>query len=236
MPHALRRCVTGTCALLALVGCSVARADVTFSDTEFPISNWGFETVTSGTGGTSIPAQVAGGNPGNARQITNNVNANGGTVFGVSRYGTTNATRYDPSTQGAISSIDYSIDARWLSGIGGQGHSIMLGIKQNVTVYYAHIEITGSDGLWHTFGTTGLTAADFTNLTAGAPIDFSAAGAPLRVGFIVGNSAPNISYTNVVLYDNFTAVVHNVPTPGGIALVGVGVLVAMRRRRDPAAA
>lgn len=221
------------CSALALLAASSpARGDVAFVDTEFSNTTWGFETATAGPGGTSVPSQVGGGNPGFARQVVNTVNSGGGaTIFGFSRYGATTATRYDPVAQGAILSIDWSIDSRWLSGIGGQGRSIMLGAKQGSILYFADYDITSSDGLWHPRGAFNLAAPDFQPLFAGPAIDFSAAGAPLRFGFIVGNSG-DTPYSNTAVYDNFSLTIHNLPAPpiGGTA-AGLAVLAGTRRRR-----
>jgi len=221
------------CGVVVLsAGSTVAGAAVTFSDTEFAVADWGFETIVSGPGGTSVPSQVTGGNPGFARQLVNTVNAGGGaTIFGLSRYGTTNGTRYVPATDGAIASVDWSIDSRWLSGLGGQGQSITLGAKQGQVVYYADYDITGSSGAWTGHGALSLVAGDFQPRSAGAPIDFSATGAPLRFGFIVGNSGDG-AYDNTVVYDNFSVTIRNIPGPGGVAMgaVGVGLLMGRRRR------
>lgn len=207
-----------------------AAADVTFTDTEFTASNWGFETAILGAGGTSTPSQVAGGNPGNARQLTNVVNG-GGTIFGFSRFGTTTSTRYDPASQGAILSVDWSIDSRWLSGIGGQGQLIALGIKQGTVTYIADSDITGSSGNWITHGAITLTAADFQPLTSGPVIDFSATAAPLRFGFIVGNSSTGAGYGNTVMYDNFGVTVHSVPASMSACAAAMGLAAGLRRRR-----
>lgn len=225
----MRLSIWALCAI-RLACASVATADVTFSDTEFNNGDWGFETATIAPGGSSAGTQTGGGNPGNARQLTNSVNS-GGTVFGFSRYGTTLGTRYELNTQGAIASVDWTIDSRWLSGIGGQGHSIGLGVKQGTVVYIADFEITGSSGNWNTHGGIGLTAADFSPLIAGPAIDFSSTGAPLRFGFIVGNSSTGGAYTNAVLYDNFSFTVHSVPAPGAGGLAVLAAVAGLRRRR-----
>lgn len=207
----------------------VAGADVVFSDADFNPANWGFETVMLGPGGTSAASQVAGGNPGTARRVRNDVNA-GGTIYGFSRYGTTTGTRYDPATQGEIASLDFSIDFRFIDGAGGDGHAIMLGAKQGTFVYAAAMSITGSSGAWGTWSATGLTAADFVSLNGGPVIDLTPTGGFIRFGFIAGNSAPGDAYFNRVDYDNFLVRVRQVPSPGPAALLCIG-LGAMRRRR-----
>jgi hypothetical protein len=224
------RSVVGLAAAMLL--CGGAKADITFSDTEFATANWGFETITGGTGGTATPSQVSGGNPGFARQVITSVNASGGIVYGLSRFGTSTATRYDPAVSGAIGTVDFSIDAKWISGDGLFGQSIGIGAKQGSVAYYAALDVTGVTGLWGTHASLGLTAADFVAMTAGGPIDFSATGAPVRFGFVVANSAPGPASVNTAAYDNFQVVVHSVPAPASVGMAGmVGVVAGVRRRR-----
>lgn len=223
------RVFSGVCVVALLLSGS-AGADVVYSDGEFVPSTWGFETVGLGTGGTSAAAQVGGGNPGNARRLTNSVNA-GGTIYGFSRYGTTQAVgRYDPAVEGAIASVDWSLQSLFVSGADAGGQAVMLGAKQGSIVYAADLGQTGSGAGWVMHGGVGLTAADFQPLNGGTPINFSASGAPLRFGFIVGNSGAE-SFTSVVLYDNFSVTLRAVPTPGVAGLAGAAVFGLSRGRR-----
>ncbi|GJQ28975.1 MAG: hypothetical protein HBSAPP03_08590 [Phycisphaerae bacterium] len=223
--------ILGYSIVAVMLASGSAGAAVTYTDGTFTPSNWGFELVTLAAGGTSSATQVAGGNPGMARQLTNSVNG-GGTVWGVSRYGTTNATRYEPMTTGAILSVDFAIDYRFVQGAGGDGHALVLAAKQGTAVFGAAYTVTGSSGAWGTYAITGVTAADFTRLDGAAGgIDFSATGAPIRFGFAVGNSSTGTPYSNTVMYDNFEVVVHNVPAPGVGLLAGAGLLTLARRRR-----
>lgn len=217
---------------VALVA-SFASADVTYSDGTFQNSNWGFETVVIGGGSSTASASqsAATGNPGSARRV-NHSTILGETLYTFSRFGTTVATRYEPATQGAILSLDWSIDARWVSGsFAGAGQAIMLGAKQGQTVFYADYDITGSSGAWVTNSATGLTAASFLPLTGSAVLDLSASGAPIRFGFVTGNSASGLSYTNTVDYDNFNLVVRTVPSVGVLPTLAMAGLAAARRRR-----
>lgn len=208
-----------------------ALGDVVFSDANFNPGNWGFETIQTGNGGTSVASQVATGNPGTARELANSVNAGPAGVFGFSRYGTNIATRYDPATQGAIASVDFGIDYRFVSGVGGQGHGLQLGAKQGSFVYAAAYTVTGSSGVWGSYSALNILDTDFTPLNGGPAIDFSSSGAFIRFGFIVSNSTIGGPYSNTVDYDNFAVTVHQVPAPAaGLALFGLAGVAARRRR------
>jgi hypothetical protein len=219
-------------ATIAAVGAGggLAHADVTYTDGTFNPSVWGFEVV---GGGSSTPSQVAsGGNPGAYRQINQSVPANTGWFYGFSRYGTNTATRYDPATQGAISSVDFSIDGRLISTVGGQIPGVGMGIKQGSLVYVQTAFANLGNASWGTVASTGLTPADFMCVNGSGTVDFSASGGPLRFGFVTINASFSAQPTGGVSeYDNYNVVVHQVPAPGAIALVGVGMLAASRRRR-----
>lgn len=232
------RSAAAACLSLAFVmGTQPALADVTYSDGDFAASNWGFEVTLSSSGGTSVPTQVAGGNPGTARQITNTIGAGDvpGMVLGFSRYGTTQSVgRYDPAVLGAILSVDWAIQSRYISGQSagsdGQGQTIRLGAKQGSVLYAAAVEFTGISGAWTNHGSLSLTASDFEQITPGPAIDFSATGGPLRFGFIAGTSGEPSSFETAA-YDNFSVTIHNIPAPATAGVILSGGCWAARRRR-----
>ncbi len=223
-------------AVSACVACgSIARADVTLQDGTFTNSNWVLEVVQIGSQtGIATAGQSPTGNPGTARNVSHTLgNLPGDQITTLSRYGTTQATRYDPVTQGAIASVDWTIDARFVGGsTAGGGQAIMLGLKQGVIIYYADYDLTGFSGAWNTFSATGLTSTSFSRIdgAAGTP-DFSSSGAPIRFGFITSNGTSFGTYSTSVDYDNFSVNIVQVPASGAIALAGVGLLGAARRRR-----
>lgn len=214
---------------LACLG-SEARADVTYSDGAFVTSTWGFEIV--GTG-TSVPSQVvSGGNPGSYRQINQTVAQNSGWFYAFSRYGTSLATRYEPATQGAIQSVDFSIQAQTISVQGGQIPGLAWGIKQGSFVYVQTAFQNLSGPAWANFSSAALTPADFFCANGAGTLDFSASGAPIRFGFVTMNASFSAVTTGSVSeYDNFSVTVHQVPAPAGAALLGALGLLAGRRRR-----
>lgn len=223
--------LAATVAALSGVTAAPALADVVFADTEFSDSVWVLETVQLNAGGSASAAQSLGtGNPGNARRVTLSPNS-GGTIWGFSRYGNTGATRYVPSTDGAIASIAFTFDARLVDGFG-QGQAVAISLKQGQITFGASFDITGSGGAWQTFASASLNAADFSRLDgqSGTP-NFSASGAPIRFGIASGNSSTSGTYTTIADYDNFSVTVRQVPTPASGALLVIGGLVAIRRRR-----
>lgn len=209
-----------------------AGADVVFSDADFAPSNWGFEVVQTGSGGISAASQILGeGNPAPARRARNTMNVGIGSVYGFSRFGTTNASRYEPATSGAIASIDFSIQHRFSAGLGQTGHALYVGAKQGQTVFVAGLINTGSSTSWTTRQLVGLTASDFASLTGGQTIDFSAGGAPLRFGFVVGSTSAGVGFFDEVDYDNFMVRVVQVPAPSAGCVLAAWAVLATRRRR-----
>lgn len=227
---------TLSAAALALTFAAASHADVILSDGTFSSGNWGLETFTAnGSGGSVIASQLTnGGNPGQARSVTNTTGSGpNNTIYGLHRFGTTTTTRYEPGTQGAIASVNFSIDFAFISGAGGQGHGLMLGAKQGTIVFGAAATVTGSSSAWSNYNVTGLTAADFTAVSGSGNIDFTASGAPIRFGFITSNSngSGGTSYFNQIAYDNFNVRIIQVPTPGIAPLTGLAAVALTKRRR-----
>lgn len=191
--------------ILVLAASTCASAMVTYQDGTFSNSSWVIETFTLGAGGSGSGVQVSGvGIPGEARRVTSSVaGSSGSSIIQFHRYGTTQATRYDPAALGEIGSIDFDIDARMVSGFG-QGQAVSIALKQGQVVYVGPGMITGSSGLWVHRSLRNLNAADFTRVDGqpGSP-DFSVAGEPIRFGFFTSNTSTGGAYTIVADYDNF---------------------------------
>lgn len=205
-----------------------ALGQVTISDGTFSDPAWIIETV--GTGSVS-GAQVSGGLPGTARQVDNMLGAGSGALIrGLHRYGTTQATTYEPLSQGAITSLQFSLNYLPLSGpTGGQGVAIAL--KQGQTIYFSSPIAVGNGSTWMTYAGE-VTAASFQRMDgqAGAP-NFSSTGARIRFGFMTYNSASGAgtAFTTSAMYDNFSVTV--VPGPASAGMLGALGLFASRRRR-----
>lgn len=183
-------------------------ADATFND-----PNWTTTLFTTGAGGTNTSVQDAGiGNPIPGRSVTHQMAAGTGTVIVFHEYiagGT-----IDPSDR-AIASITYSIDCRYISGVGGNGQQVGVAIEQGGIVYQAGNQSTGSTGAFVSRGAT-VVAADFSRADGmpGTP-DFSTSGAPISVGFRTSNNTSGTgTFNQRVVYDNFSVVATTIePTP-----------------------
>ena len=210
-------------ALLAIASTAVANPahfhDDTFVDADWTVFMASFEVsgVTAIPGGTATGAQQAtggsaltpGGNPA-FRLITHVVPAAPSpTTFGAtwSAHFHTGFV-YDPSTAGPIATIDYAEDARAVSG-SNLGQSAGLALRQGGDVFVAQIGTTGDPAWTHKEG-LGLTPSRFGLMTVngfpgGKRPDFSAAGGPIEVGFVRGNStgAGGASYTIAAAIDNW---------------------------------
>ena len=191
--------------LLVLIAATSASAIVTYQDGTFSNANWVIETTSIGGGGTGSGVQVSGvGTPGEARRVTSSVNAPAGSaILQFHRYGTSQATRYDPAVLGEIGDVSFDIDARMVSGFG-DGQGLTIALKQGQLVYAGPGMATGSSGVWVHRSLRGLSASDFTRIDGqpGEP-DFSATGLPIRFGFVTSHATTGGAYSIVVDYDNF---------------------------------
>jgi hypothetical protein len=220
---------------------SSAHAVVSFFDGVFNNSDWTLNTITnaSGTGSTVQALQfLTGGNPNEYRRIRNNLlvgSTGNGAVIGFHM----NVTAfYTPSSQGAITSINYSEDSINFVNQGGNGQGSGLAILQNGIYYRQQSPILvmpfATFSSWAPNAAPGLTATSFAEVTPAGIVnignnpDFSATGSIMQLGFWRGNSA-NQNFNTDCGIDNWH--VDIIPAPGATALLGLGGLVALRRRR-----
>lgn len=212
----------------------VAAADIVLSDTEFATANWGVESVNIGGGGTTTVSQVLNtGNPGALRRVDMTPGpATGDAIYTLHRYGTTMATRYDPTTQGAIQSLDFSIDFREAPAADASTEQkVFFGAKQGTIVFAGPgiQEFLNSSFLPVSF--SGLTASDFSAVGASGSFDLSAAGAPIRFGFITYVANSTGAFASRSDYDNFSVTIHQAPAPSSMLIAGLAGTLALRRRR-----
>lgn len=219
-------------AVLAL-GVGVTHADVVYSDGTFAPSNWGFEFQTLGAGGSATAVQMTvGGNPDFCRRVSLTLGAGDAPQIGaLSRFGTTQATRYEPAIQGAIESVSFSIDFRRVQASGTDGQFVQVALKQGTEIFAAAGAFTGGAEDWTSYSVVGLTAGAFLPLFGGQDRpDFSTSGQPIRFGFLARHTGGAAQSFTAVDYDNF--LVRVIPAPGLAVFAAAGGLAAARRRRQ----
>lgn len=221
------------------------QAAASFFDGVFNNSDWSLTVLTNatGTGSTAQGFQVlAGGNPNEYRRVRHQLVVTGQPFNGaVHSLHLNNNAFYTPSTQGAISYIDYkedSINFVPATVVPGNGQGSGLLILQSGKYYRQQnpllvMPYSGYSN-WTANPAPGLLAADFAEVTlagivnGGSNPDFSAAGSIMQLGFYRGNSG-NTGYNTDCGIDNWS--VNIVPEPATMGLVALGALAALKRRR-----
>jgi hypothetical protein len=104
---------------------------------------------------------------------------------------------YSPAQQGAITSIDFAVDGIQFVQADTSGGSVALALQQGGTRYYApHPQSPGGqlavpERSWTPKARSGLVQSDFRdNDLTGRPLDFSASGASITLGFVYWVSTP----------------------------------------------
>jgi hypothetical protein len=225
-------------AVIAAALATPANASVIILDQTFNSADWTVSIV-GGTGGaTQAVAQIAtGGNPGNYRQMAHNLPA----ASNITVWHTYNAVAYDPATQGAIASIDYSEDRIELSPpFAGAAIGGAFILQQGSGTWRANTNLAFSNTSWATVSLTGLVASNFIAAigTSGLP-DFSASGAPITFGIQRSNTNSNpisggVGFTTTNGLDNWRVTVNQavVSVPAAVYLFGsaLGLMGVMRRK------
>ena len=230
--------------LAALAGS--AQASTSFFDGVFNDSDWSLTVLTNatGTGSTAQANQIpAGGNLNEYRRIRHQLVVTGAPFNGaVHSLHLNNSAFYTPSTQGAISYIDYSEDSINFvpdTIVPGDGQATGLLILQNGKYYREQNPLMGIPyyagySSWKANVSQGLLAADFAEVSPAGVVliasnpDFSAAGSTMQLGFYRGNSG-NGGYSTDCGIDNWSVTI--VPEPASLGLLALGGLLALAQRR-----
>jgi hypothetical protein len=223
--------------VIVMASAACVQASVVYQDSTFNNADWGFEIVRIGgsDGAASSSQSSTVGNPGSSRKtsLTSGTVAGAGITYAVNRFGTTQATRYDPSVSGAIAAMNVSMQVRFDSpppSIFLVGVFAM--VKQDSRIYVADLGPIFSNVGWSTFSFPSLPLSAFSQISGPtAPVDFSASGAPLRAGYALFLSDASQARTGDVYVDNFQFEIVSVPAPSVAALAMVGVTSMCRRRR-----
>jgi hypothetical protein len=197
--------------VIILILCLVpaAGASITYSDGIFNNTDWTVTYFAVITGETASGEQITSdGNPQPCRRIDNYIITGGGLIGFHLKTGAT----YNPATQGAISSINYSEDNK---KVGTYVQAVGFALKQGDKYYYKSLGYTDIYS-WTARKLTGLRAADFDCYgNPGEHPDFSASGGEITFGFLRNNSAGAGSNKHVYgLIDNWQVTVYPViPLP-----------------------
>jgi len=189
----------------------VVKGSHTYKDGSFLDANWTSAYTSVGNGGEATATRVKkGGAPGAYRRVDD-------TVFDASFFYVfyaNNKANYNPATQGAITSINYSESNKLISGFG-QGQGTGPALIQNGTIYLATASaLITPQSTWKKSTLTHLTADNFAPVAdATAHPDFSQGAAPIQFGFYRGNSA-TFSYSISAAIDNWNLKVFTAKTKG----------------------
>ncbi len=222
---------------------------VTLTDGTFNDADW--ELTTDGSNITeSLAGQFpAGGNPGEFRRIRMNSCCTGVKLANAWNFNVADA--YDPGTQGAIETVDFSGESILLPGstLRGTATVVNMSLRQGGNLYIntSSINTNTSTTEWLPFELTDLSESDFglfffdslANSFIVLPTanpDFSASGAEIEFGFRLNRQFSSNFSLNFDVFtgiDNWEVEVNTaeIPEPGTIVLVlGGGALLLLTRR------
>jgi len=239
------RSLAGTLTGVLLLISGPAFANVAFFDGTFDLANYTASPVfTSSDIALSYDQCASCGNPGQGLQLiaSYSLDSSGDAAVGLA-----NTTfSYDPLTQGAILSINASVDKDLIDNYpfgGAFGNTFHPLIEQDGNFYIASIPGTGgtapgSTG-YNTISQSGLVATDFEeyDFTTGSFVAAfpNFAGDPMLFGLaqIFSSGTAYTVYTSEADYDNLElTIVNTVPEPASILLIGAALagLAGLRRR------
>lgn len=225
------------CSLFAFLGSiNIANAGILYADSTFKLSDYAINTFQSGGASISTSQTLTGGNPGAALQSIIDIPIPSGTFY-TSEYFINASFSYNPTSKGAIETIDFVGDAYFKMDpgpLGFRGISELLFQNDN---YYTHFISTAADnGVWQTGSTNGLFASDFNLITDLLEVrtdmnshpDFS--NGEILFGTIIstatiGNSAQSFdARVDNISYTVNTVQAQPVPEPESIALLCLGLI------------
>ncbi len=214
-------------------------ANVVFTDNTFNLANYTVQTFQSGGATINTSQTLLLGNPGSAVQALYDVPIHSSTFF-ISQYLINPSFSYNPSTQGAIQTIDILGDgfAEVSSSITANDITMLLSQAGN---FYTHSVVFPTvNGAWNTGSQSGLVASDFNLVTdlltlstnSGVHPDFNSGN--IQFGMFLGAFTTGTAATNWdIRLDNISyTVVNAVPIPPAVWLFGSGLigLIGVRRK------
>src|ERR1700722_1923736 len=232
--------------LLALSANSVRADNVAFSDTTFNLANYSSPVIYNNNAGNpviTVSTDPTGDRAGTGPALDINYSYPGVVVGSLTTTGLLNTGWvYDPTTQGAITSIDFSADKNLASTFTISSVTAPALLYQDGNYYFDFVLGSPVSG-YQTISASDLTAADFglydftagTYNTAVNP-NFTDTGDAITFG--IGNRQNGTTGGAVTLNAFFDDVSWDInptaaaPEPGSLALLGAGLamLVVLRRR------
>ena len=203
---------------LGFLSVSAAHAQIILSDGTFTNSNMVLQE-NAGTTAT-IGQEPSGGNPGDwYLEYFENYT---GPTYAIEAAVIDTTLTYNPSSQGAITSLTLGADFR--SSVAYPG--IYFFALQNGVLYADlanPLPLSDQTDSWTNFSANPSGASSFTPLTGSTPLNVSATGGAITFG--VGVDASFASSSPVVAsYDNFTVAVNEAPEPSVFSLLLLGAL------------
>jgi hypothetical protein len=203
-------------------------ATFNFFDGTFNDSDWIRAFQSTGSPSLETAEQSFSGGTPDAFRLMTHTWGNGiqGVVYHLS-----NQTIYDPSTQGAIESIDYSADVIGLNdapGVFGDG----LLIQQDRRLFISAFTAVRFPSPWQTKSVFGLTSDSFLSLDGGTAPDFSVQGEPISFGYIRTNTISGASTSIRHGIDNWSVNVTNVSVtsiPEPSSILGLLAIASLAR-------
>ncbi len=201
-------------AVVLLVGPASAFTDTVISDGTFTPASWTHSILWSRPTANLGPMtqELSGGNPGFYQRGQHQTVGSFAAIYDGHLY--TGGPSYDPSTQGAIASLDVQYDYIDLPGPGGGTQNGLL-VSQGGHTYIRYVDSSFWSS-WHTHALAGITQGDTvweevsaSGTSSGHP-DFSAAGGPMRFGYYTFNwSLPQgFDIQRIWGVDDFQVTVH----------------------------
>ncbi|MGW8369307.1 MAG: hypothetical protein ACWGPN_11595, partial [Gammaproteobacteria bacterium] len=195
--------------LLSLFAAPSQAVTIVLSDTGFDASDWAVMVAIRGIGvtGSGNGMQVlTGGNPDQYWQVMAARDPDDAGPDNSTRVSSVYVpTAFDPSVNGAIATIDFSIDGIQPAGQGASGGTVAPIVIQGGVLYQGP-GVSMPEPAWTAHAFAGLTADNFSEV--GAPAshpDFSAAGAVTGFGWVfVVSSASGNPVARTVGFDNWT--------------------------------
>jgi len=217
----MRRALQAVWVAVVVASLGVARADtIVFSDGDFESAN--YTAIVTGTGSSSASTEPSGGNPGAYRRISLTV----GPYQSVRDIQLCALATFAPKTQGSVNRVEVSYDVRRVSSTHPWANQIgkWVAVQQD-GVLHTHLDGVMTSTNWQE---KDLSITDVVPLFPDVNwVD----GNEVTFGFGDGVATSDIAFSLDGGYDNFRVEIDFVPEPATLALLALGGLAVMRRRR-----